>query len=90
MSEALPYVRGYRKNVRAIRTQSGDGRIGDFAKSKYQQAKALITSDAAKALAKKLIMQGLSKGASLGLEYANKKLGSGYRKKKAQKSKRRS
>ena len=89
MTDPMPYMRGYRKNGRAIRTQAGEGRITDFVKGKYKQAKSWVTSDATKELAKKLIMQGLNKGAALGLDYAQSKLASGSgRKKKARRPRR--
>lgn len=92
----MPYVRGYRKNGRAIRTQAGEGRISDFVKGKVGQAKSWLTSDATKQLAKRLLLQGLNKGAALGLDYAQSKLGSGskatsfggHRKKKARRPRR--
>jgi hypothetical protein len=76
-SDPMPYVRGYRKTGRAIRTQAGEGRVSDFVKGKYGQAKSWLTSDAVKEAAKKLLLQGLNKGAAVGLNYAKGKLGSG-------------
>lgn len=94
MSDALPYVRNYRKNGRSIRTQAGEGRIGDWMKGKYHQAKDFITSDKVKEQAKQLLLQGLKQGVNAGMQYADKRLGpsvSGQgRKKKARSTRRKS
>lgn len=78
MQEALPYVRGYRKTGRQVRTQAGEGRVGDWFKARIGDAKKILQNPESKKLAEKLVKEAIAHGSA----YMNKS-GSGRRKKKA-------